>query len=307
VCFYCLFVISNLVCTDMLYTPLLLNPRGLCVLIQTLAWIVPSLGWLNTIPDFFPTRKLQRRLSDTKMNQHTVSSEISDSVDTDLTSAANNDITLPRSQSSISNISSKIISKRRYGRKESKGSYKPVSAGGSDWFTLQYEDRSHYFRWYWWIVGGYCVSVWLVRLVDIFILRLIDLSTNSVGSSLDQINIADDLMSVILHPENQSRLAMLFGSLAPCLIGPIWEELLFRGFLLPLLSSIMPGSTAMLLSAALFALQHGQIDILIQLFTLGLLWNFIYLNCKNLLVTMLVHIMWNSRSLVSTLLHSYLF
>ena len=58
-------------------------------------------------------------------------------------------------------------------------------------------------------------------------------------------NLISDRLSLIL--------LMIFG----VLVGPVFEELVFRGFLLPLLADSLGEWAGILLAAALFALLHG--------------------------------------------------
>lgn len=252
------------------------------MLLGTLMWVIPSFGWLNSVPEFLPTTKL--------IPQPTITdSDDSVSIEDD-TNNSNNDQEQQQQQQTVKPI---VF---RYGKKRPKGTFKPVKVGGSDWFTVQYKDFSQYFRWIWWTVGGYCISILAVRMVDLAISQM------SPVVLTDHSNMVEDIMTTLMHPENGSISAMLIGAITPCIIGPIWEEFLFRGFLLPLFASVMPLQVASILSAFLFAAQHYQWDAILQLFALGFVWNKMYIDSKNLLVTIMVHIMWNSRSLLSTLL-----
>lgn len=243
--------------------------RSLGVLLGTLMWVIPSFGWLNSTPEFLPSTKLTR---------------LPDTTDSDDSIVITPDVSITKPR---------IF---RYGAKRAKGTFKPVKVGGSDWFTVQYKDFSQYFRWIWWTVGGYCISVFAVRLVDLALAHFFPVIMTSNS------DLVEDVMTTLMHPENGSISAMLVGAFTPCVIGPIWEEFLFRGFLLPLFASVMPLQAATVLSAFLFAAQHGQWDAVLQLFALGYVWNRMYIDSKNLLVTIMVHIMWNSRSLLSALL-----
>jgi len=260
-------------------------------------WVIPSFGWLNSVPEFLSTTKLipQPTTTDSDDNSSTDNATLSSSSSSS-------------SSSTTTNSNSPIVSKQqpspmifRYGAKRPKGTFKPVKVGGSDWFTLQYKDFSQYFRWIWWTVGGYCISILAVRLVDSTIGYFSPVTTTMMSNDNNS-NMMEDIMTTLMHPENGSIISMVVGAFTPCIVGPVWEEFLFRGFLLPLFASVMPLQIASILSAFLFAAQHGQWDAVLQLFALGYVWNRMYIDSKNLLVTIMVHIMWNSRSLLSALL-----
>ena len=259
------------------------------MLLGTLMWVIPSFGWLNSVPEFLPTTKLVPQPATT---------------DGDDSSSVDNSSSSSSSSSHSSDVNAKLQLQQqpttprifRYGVKRPKGTFKPVKVGGSDWFTVQFKDFSQYFRWIWWTVGGYCISILAVRMVDSAIGYFSPVVMN------DNSNMVEDILTTLMHPENGSIAAMLIGAFTPCIVGPVWEEFLFRGFLLPLFASVMPLQVASVLSAFLFAAQHGQWDVVLQLFALGYVWNRMYIDSKNLLVTIMVHIMWNSRSLLSVLL-----
>ena len=102
--------------------------------------------------------------------------------------------------------------------------------------------------------------------------------------------------------EDGDHIALALGSLAPCLTAPVFEEVLYRGFLLPALTKFVPLTTALPLHALLFGLHHQALPALLPLSALGLLWGALYVLSGNLLVPMLIHAMWNSRIFISSLL-----
>ena len=99
----------------------------------------------------------------------------------------------------------------------------------------------------------------------------------------------------MINPENNDLAASIVGYVAPCLSAPWWEEILYRGFMLPFLCLYLPFWPASLLSALIFAAHHMSATGFIPLTTLGMTWAVLYAKCGNLLVTVLIHAMWNSR------------
>jgi membrane protease YdiL (CAAX protease family) len=59
----------------------------------------------------------------------------------------------------------------------------------------------------------------------------------------------------IINPEDNDIAALAVGSIAPCLSAPWWEEVLYRGFMLPALTLYLPRSVAVPASAVLFAVR----------------------------------------------------
>ena len=180
---------------------------------------------------------------------------------------------------------------RRYGRVETPGFWKPRGKeyGTSDWMTLSTAQSN----WAWWVVAGYSVSVLVFSLADGINDRLVPPSWADAGQRAD-------VVSHILASGSGAApdpLALFVGALAPCLSAPIFEELLFRGLILPWLSSLLPVSLATPLSSLLFAASHARADTFLPLFALGLTWTVLYLLSGNLFVSMLVHALWNGHAL----------
>jgi len=87
-----------------------------------------------------------------------------------------------------------------------------------------------------------------------------------------------------------------------CTVGiaaPFFEELLFRGFLLPSLASALPLPWAIALSSCGFALMHFNLSDLLPLTALGVFLGYIYWRSRNLLAPILLHSLWNSGSFLA--------
>ena len=76
-------------------------------------------------------------------------------------------------------------------------------------------------------------------------------------------------------------------------LAPVLEETVFRGFMLPSLTKIMPVPAAVVVSAAGFATAHLSARDFPQLFAFGILLGFVYVRSRNLLSTMVIHGAWN--------------
>lgn len=75
--------------------------------------------------------------------------------------------------------------------------------------------------------------------------------------------------------------------------APVWEEIVFRGFLLPSLTRYMPVSCAILVSSVAFALAHFNVQRMLPLIFLGVVLGIIFTRSRNLMPSMLLHSLWN--------------
>lgn len=150
------------------------------------------------------------------------------------------------------------------------------------WYTSNWNTY-----WLWWTVGGYFVSSWVFNLADFANQMLLphDLFQSA----------AEGVVSQLVNPEHNEWLASLVGCLAPCLSAPWWEEILYRGFMLPAMCLHLPYWLAVWLSGVVFSIHHLSATGAIPLMVLGWTWATLYTKSGNLLVTILVHAMWNSR------------
>ncbi|KAL7546516.1 hypothetical protein ACHAWF_009839 [Thalassiosira exigua] len=141
--------------------------------------------------------------------------------------------------------------------------------------------------WLWWTIGGYFVSAWLFNIADW--LNQIVLPPDLFAQQ------AEGVVSQLINPENNDFLASLVGYIAPCLSAPWWEEVLYRGYLLPALGLFMGFWPSVFVSGILFSVHHLSVMGAIPLSVLGWLWAALYAKSGNILVTILIHGMWNSR------------
>ena len=165
---------------------------------------------------------------------------------------------------------------------------KPFFHAGQ-WFRISW--RSH---WLAWVIGGYVASVASYAAVE----RVTDVLLRVALPAASAIREAklDSVVSALASPQQRSGLfSLLVGCIAPCVTAPIFEEVLYRGFVLPALMCFVPLTAALPLHALLFGLHHLSLATLLPLSTLGLLWAALYVGSRNLLVPMLVHALWNCR------------
>jgi len=79
--------------------------------------------------------------------------------------------------------------------------------------------------------------------------------------------------------------------LAVC--APLWEEVMFRGFLLPSLTRRMPPIAAIAMSSLVFALVHFTKEGFVPLLILGTVFGTAYVRTLNLFPAIALHSLWN--------------
>lgn len=82
-------------------------------------------------------------------------------------------------------------------------------------------------------------------------------------------------------------------TVASVLVAPLVEEVVFRGLVLSRLSRVIPGWLAVLLSALLFGVCHGQIVWITYAFVLGVILGFFALRAKSVWPSLCAHILFN--------------
>ena len=84
--------------------------------------------------------------------------------------------------------------------------------------------------------------------------------------------------------------------------APVFEELVFRGILLPVLVSKVGKISGVVLSALIFALAHLSVGELPPLFVLGVGLGIMRLSSGRLFPCALMHSLWNGVTFISLLL-----
>ena len=122
---------------------------------------------------------------------------------------------------------------------------------------------------------------------------------NNLNSSLMPIPSS----SLPASPWEQSLLSndivsILFYVAVVSFVAPIWEEMIFRGFLLPSFTRYFRLDLSILLSSLVFALAHFSMERLIPLTFLGMLMCVVYIRSKNILAPIILHSLWNAFAFV---------
>ncbi|WP_373540278.1 type II CAAX prenyl endopeptidase Rce1 family protein [Chamaesiphon sp.] len=157
-------------------------------------------------------------------------------------------------------------------------SYLPLS---SDWFRFNWKSN-----WLLWGIGGYLVATPIVIVVSL----INDKIWQGQGGS-------NPLLQIVL--EGKDSIALLLFFVTAAIAAPLFEEFLFRGFLLPSLTRYVPTWAAIGISGLVFGVAHLSLSEILPLTTLGIILGVVYARTRNLLASMLLHSLWNSSTLVS--------
>jgi uncharacterized protein len=157
-------------------------------------------------------------------------------------------------------------------------SYLPLAP---DWFRFDWKSN-----WLLWGIGGYLVATPIVIVVSL----LNDKIWQGQGGS-------NPLLQIVL--EGKDSIALLLFFVTAAIAAPLFEEFLFRGFLLPSLTRYVPTWAAIGISGLVFGVAHLSLSEILPLTTLGIILGVVYARTRNLLASMLLHSLWNSSTLVS--------
>ena len=158
---------------------------------------------------------------------------------------------------------------------------KPFLPLPQGWFRVQW-----FSKWPLWGIGGYFAALPLVILISL----LNQAIWQGQGGS-------NPILPIALQGKDPVALVIFFSTAA--IAAPIFEEILFRGFLLPSLTRYFPTWGAIVLSSLIFAIAHLSLSEVLPLTVLGMTLGFVYARSGNLLSSMLLHSLWNSGTLLS--------
>ncbi|MDJ0511742.1 MAG: CPBP family glutamic-type intramembrane protease [Crocosphaera sp.] len=163
-------------------------------------------------------------------------------------------------------------------------SVKPFFPLPKDWFKFNWLSN-----WLVWGFGGYLVALPLVVIVSLINQNIWD----GQGGS-------NPLLSLALEGQDVVVLAIFYFTAA--IAAPFYEEIMFRGFLLPSLTRYLPLWGAIGISSFIFAVAHLNLSEVLPLTVLGIVLGIVYTKSRNLLSSMLLHSLWNSGTLISLFL-----
>jgi uncharacterized protein len=160
-------------------------------------------------------------------------------------------------------------------------SIKPYLPVSEDWFKFKWNSS-----WFLWGIGGFLVATPIVIVVSI----LNEQIWQGKGGS-------NPLLQIVLEGKNPIALLLFF--LTAAVAAPLFEEFMFRGFLLPSLTRYVPVWAAIGISSLIFGVAHLSLSEIVPLTTLGIILGVVYTRTRNLLASMLLHSLWNSSTLIS--------
>lgn len=158
-------------------------------------------------------------------------------------------------------------------------SVRPYLPLPQDWFALKG-------NWLGWGIGGYFIAVPAVIAVSLLNQQI----WQGQGGSNPLLYLA---------VQAQDRVALGLFLLTASILAPMFEEIMFRGFLLPALTRYFPVWGAIALSAILFSLAHLSLSEVLPLAVLGSILGFVYTRSRSLLASILLHGLWNGGTLAS--------
>ncbi|MBD2580044.1 CPBP family intramembrane glutamic endopeptidase [Oscillatoria sp. FACHB-1406] len=160
-------------------------------------------------------------------------------------------------------------------------SIKPYFPLPTDWF--RFEVRGN---WFLWGLGGYLIAVPVVVVVSLINQQL----WNGQGGS-------NPILSLALQAQDWVALGVFIFTAS--VAAPVFEEIIFRGFLLPSLTRYLPVWAAVATSALVFATAHLSLSEVLPLTALGGILGVVYARSRNLLASILLHSFWNSGTLLT--------
>ena len=100
---------------------------------------------------------------------------------------------------------------------------------------------------------------------------------------------------------DHGSLARVLWFLVLGVVAPVWEEFIFRGFLLPSLAQLFSPIVGICLSSLVFSLVHFTTEGFLPLMILGIIFGASYCATANLFPAIMLHSLWNVCLLVQVL------
>ncbi|MGB5915714.1 MAG: type II CAAX endopeptidase family protein [Phormidesmis sp.] len=144
-------------------------------------------------------------------------------------------------------------------------------------------------RWPLWGLGGYLVALPLMLGVSLLNQQI----WQGQGGN-------NPILQLVLEERDPVALGMFLFTAA--VAAPVFEEILFRGFLLPSLTRYMSTWGAIGLSSLIFSVAHLSFSEVLPLTVLGAILGFVYARSQNLMSSILLHSAWNSITMIGLFL-----
>ena len=142
------------------------------------------------------------------------------------------------------------------------------------------------------IIGGF--KGWLIIIPFVLVVSLI------MNLLIDNQNGSNPLLEIVLNNNNYFSFFLLF--LTTTFLAPLFEEIIFRGVLLPILSRDYGINLGILISAFIFALAHLSIGEMPPLLVLGIGLGITRIVSGSLLSSVVMHSLWNGLTFLNLFL-----
>ena len=142
------------------------------------------------------------------------------------------------------------------------------------------------------IING--VKGWLTIVPFVLLISLI------LNSLIDNQNGSNPLLEIVLNNKNYFSFVILF--VTTTLLAPFFEEVIFRGVLLPTISRDFGKIWGIIISAFIFALAHLSIGEMPPLFVLGIGLGITRIASGSLLSSVIMHSLWNGLTFLNLFL-----
>ena len=140
----------------------------------------------------------------------------------------------------------------------------------------------------------YGIKGWLTIVPFVLLISVI------MNSLIDNQNGSNPLLEIVLNNKNYFSFIILFATTT--LLAPFFEEIIFRGILLPTLSRDFGVIWGIIVSAFIFALAHLSIGEMPPLFVLGIGLGITRIVSGSLLSSVIMHSLWNGLTFLNLFL-----
>ena len=129
------------------------------------------------------------------------------------------------------------------------------------------------------------IKGWLTIVPFVLVISLI------MNILIDNQNGSNPLLEIVLNNDNYLSFILLF--ITTTILAPLFEEIIFRGILLPTLSRDVGIILGIIVSAFIFALAHLSLGEMPPLFVLGIGLGITRIASGSLLSSVIMHSLWN--------------
>ena len=139
------------------------------------------------------------------------------------------------------------------------------------------------------------LAISLISVISINLISQVTKFTEWLESIFGELSLQMIVEAALNHPDKGVLVAIFISAV---IFAPIFEELIFRGYLLPVLTRFTNQTVALIWQALFFAVIHVNILGFLGLFTLGLILGISYLKSKTIWVPIAIHASFNAISLL---------